>query len=240
MARVLHAGDASLTIEFGSTADPAFSAQVLGLFDRVTAEPPAGLVEAVPTLRSLTLHFDPLLSSAPEIETSVRAMVAGLTKSTRLGSAWRLPVCYDRDLGLDLAEVAATLKLTEDAVVALHAGTAYRVLMLGFLPGFPYMGETAPPLRLPRRATPRASLPAGSVAIATTMTVIYTSQSPGGWHVLGRTPVRLFDALADAPVLLSPGDEVRFVPVTREEFDRLDQASRDGSWRPVPEPAGAA
>jgi KipI family sensor histidine kinase inhibitor len=234
MPKMLSCGDASLTVEFGSTVDAAMSAQVLDVFERLSASLPKGVHEAVPTLRSLTLHFDPTVTSAAEVAAALGPVLTAPIGQARPGRTWALPVCYDPEFGLDLAEVAARLGCTVDDVIARHAGRPYRVLMLGFLPGFPYMGGLTSELQLPRRDTPRTAVPAGSVAIATNMSVVYTSQSPGGWHILGRTPALLFDPGATHPVLLAPADEVRFEPVSRDTYTSLERAVQDGAWRPDP------
>src|SRR5690606_19723136 len=134
----------------------------------------------------------------------------------------RLPVCYEGEAAPDLAAVAATLGIRVDELIAAHSGTEYRVYMLGFLPGFPFMGDLPAHLRLPRRAQPRVRVPAGSVAIATGLTAIYPWESPGGWHLLGRCPVPLFDARRAAPALLAAGDRVRFTPVSSAECRAIE------------------
>jgi inhibitor of KinA len=129
-------------------------------------------------------------------------------------------VCYGGDLGPDLADVAAFAKVTEDEVVRLHSATTYRVYIVGFVPGFPYMASVHPHLALPRRTTPRTRVPAGSVAIAAGQTGIYPIETPGGWHLIGRTRVKPYDASRAEPFLFKPGDRVRFHPIDRMEFDR--------------------
>ena len=149
------------------------------------------------------------------------------------GRHWRLPVCYEGEAAPDLAEVAATLGVDEAEVVALHSGTEYLVYMLGFLPGFPFMGDLPERLRLPRRSQPRVRVPAGSVAIATGLTAIYPWESPGGWHLLGRCPVPLFDARRASPSLLAAGDKVRFTPVSADECRALEAGLRSGDIDPM-------
>lgn len=227
--RLLDAGDAAFTVEFGDAVDPALLAAVQALDAGIAREQAAGmlpgLIETMPTFRSLTVFFDPLLTGRAEL---IRALQPLLTAAEvappRDGRHWRLPVCYEGEAGPDLAATAAAAGTTVEQVVALHSGTEFRVYMLGFMPGFPFMGDLPERLRLPRRTEPRVRVPAGSVAIAGSLTAIYPWESPGGWHLLGRCPVRLFDAERDSPSLLAVGDRVRFEPVPMAEFRRLDAA----------------
>ena len=137
-------------------------------------------------------------------------------------------MCYDPAFALDLEEVATRTSLTPAEVIEHHSATTYHVYMIGFLPGYPYMGDLPARLALPRRENPRTHVPAGSVAIATTLTAVYTLQSPAGWHILGRTPAPLWNRRRDPPAVLAPGDEVRVAPVDRTEFERLAERAAVG------------
>lgn len=225
--RILDAGDAALTIEFGSIIDPALLAEVNALDAAVLRRKQAGelpgVIETMPTFRSLTVFFDPLVTDRDAVLAALQPLIAAAEHgSTPDGRHWRLPVCYEGEAAPDLAEVAGAIGIGEDEVVALHSGAEYLVYMIGFLPGFPFMGDLPAPLRLPRRAQPRVRVPAGSVAIATGLTAIYPWESPGGWHLLGRCPVPLFDARRTSPSLLAAGDRVRFVPVSAEECRAIE------------------
>ena len=235
--RLLALGDGALTLELGDRIDPALNARVMAARDALAALKLDGISDVVPTYRSLTVHFDPLRLN-PEI-LGRRLLDAGLApaQDTALATRWRLPVVFGGEFGPDLGAVAAaTQHSTADVIDALCA-TDLRVFLIGFLPGFPYLGELPEWLRLPRLATPRTAVPANSLAIAGAQAAVYPWASPGGWHLLGRTPVRLFD-LNDTtrPALLAPGDSVRFTPVSREEFRRLAAAVAAGEidvaeWR---------
>lgn len=226
--RFLAAGDTALVVEFGETVDRATSDRVLALADAIEARGIPGIVELVPTFRSLMVHYDPLRLSAAELEAEIAPML-DLASSVRVGGrSFTLPVAYGDDLGPDLAEVAARTGLSPDAVVRLHTSVVYHVYAIGFLPGYPYMGDGPAELSLPRRETPRLRVPQGSVCIAFRQAGIYSLESPGGWHLLGRTPVRLFDPRRPNAVLLAPGDKVRFEPVSRATFDRLDAEAAAG------------
>jgi inhibitor of KinA len=141
-----------------------------------------------------------------------------------MGRTLKIPVCYEAAFAPDLAELATEKNLTTDEVIRLHTNTVYRVYMIGFLPGFPYMGKVDGRMATPRRSSPRTSIPAGSVGIAGEQTGIYPLSSPGGWNIIGRTPIRLFDKDRPEPVLLQPGDAVQFYSITEDEFN--DQQSR--------------
>ena len=218
----MHAlGDAAVTIEFGEEIDRAASARVMAAKRAIEAASVAGLREFVPTFRSLTVHYDP---SAIGFDTLV-ARLGDLDLPASAGEApgrtWRVPVLYD---GPDLEDVARAAGLSPSEAAELHAGTSYHVYMLGFLPGFAYLGDLPEKLRLPRLKEPRTRVPPGSVALADQLTAIYPVQSPGGWRLIGRTPLRLFDHRADPPSLFQPGDAVNFVAVDRSEFERLSRA----------------
>lgn len=174
------------------------------------AGPIPGLVETIPALRSLLVIVDPAGSSRAAVEAEIRRLAAeAAPQSEADGRLWRIPVLYD---GPDLDAVARACGLTPAQVVEAHCGTLYRVRMLGFMPGFAYLGTLPEALRLPRRSQPRVRVPAGSLAMADDMTAIYPWDSPGGWHLLGRTDIVLFDPGREPPALLAAGDRVEFVP----------------------------
>ncbi len=245
--RFLAAGDTALTVELGDRAELGLSMRVLALYGRIVDEALPGVVEVVPTLRSLTVHYDPCVTAAATLRAVLGPLAAEAIASLPEVSAeepgewppaprrWLLPACYEPEHGPDAEAVATACGLTPWQVTSLHACVPYRVLMVGFLPGHPYMGDLPPPLRVPRRDTPRTAVPPGSIAIATTMTVIYPQESPGGWHIIGRTPVRLFDPARAEPSLLAPGDEVRFRPIGGEEYTALVGKVAVGTWAVEPE-----
>jgi inhibitor of KinA len=243
--RLLDAGDGALTIEFGDSISEHHLAAVQGLDQAVARLQAAGaltgLIEAVPTFRSLTLLYDPLLTDRASLLAALRPLFERPQPAgTASGRRWRLPVCYEGEAGPDLEATALALGLSATELVERHSRSEYRVLMLGFLPGFPFLGELPAALRLPRRAEPRLRVPAGSVAIASSLTAIYPWESPGGWHLIGRCPVPLFDTGWPAPALLAPGDRVSFAPVSSAELARLAAAGRDidpQSWRREDDPS---
>jgi KipI family sensor histidine kinase inhibitor len=227
-ARFLAAGDTALVVEFGETVDRAVSERVLALADAIEARAVPGIVELVPTFRSLMVHYDPMRLAAADLEAEIVPLLGSLGAVRHRARHFTLPVAYGGDLGPDLAEVAERTGLPPGEVVRLHTSVVYHVYALGFLPGYPYMGDGPEALSLPRRETPRVRVPRGSVCIAFRQAGVYSLESPGGWHLLGRTPVRLFDPRRPNAVLLAPGDKVRFEPVSRETFDRLEAAAEAG------------
>jgi inhibitor of KinA len=228
--RFLSAGDRSFIVEFGDRVDQALSERVLRLDAIVRSNPPVGVVETVPTFRSLTIYYDPLLTSRAELQPAIGALL-DLGDKARCGARlWHVPVCYEGEFAPDLAEVARLTRLTSGEVVALHSGTRFHVYMLGFLPGFPYMGDLPPQLALPRRADPRLRVPAGSISIATSLTAIYPYESPGGWHLIGATPIRMFDPERPKPALFAPGDAVQFQPIDVSAFGSIRRAIEDRSY----------
>jgi len=228
--RYLSGGDRALIVEFGDGVDRALSERVLRLDAVIRSNPPVGIAETVPTFRSLTVYYDPLLTSRRELERAIGALL-GLEERPRTGARlWRVPVCYEAEFAPDLAEVAGLTGLSAGEVVDLHSGTRFHVYMLGFLPGFPYMGDLPAQLALPRRADPRLRVPAGSISIATSLTAIYPYESPGGWHLIGATPIRMFDAERPKPALFAPGDAVQFHPIDAAAFASIRRAVEDRSY----------
>jgi inhibitor of KinA len=222
--RFLSAGDRALVVEFGDQVDRALSEDVLRLDAIIGSNAPNGVVETMPTFRSLMIHYDPLITSRAKLEKEIGGLLDH-NSIPRIGARlWRVPVCYEGEFAPDLAEVARLTGLSTDKVVALHSGTRFHVYMLGFLPGFPYMGDLPQALALPRRADPRLRVPAGSVSIATSLTAIYPCESPGGWHLIGTTPIRLFDVERPRPALFAPGDAIAFEAIDPASFAAIRHA----------------
>jgi KipI family sensor histidine kinase inhibitor len=238
--RVLPAGDTALVIEFGDRIDRELSTLVLSLAQALDAERIEGVVETVPTFRSLMVHYEPLVLSASSLIARIDAQMQKLGSSEILGHVWHLPVCYDPRFAIDLDEVAKRTSLSTQQVVERHSGPIYHVYMLGFLPGQAYMGEVAAELALDRLETPRTKIPAGSLAIASRMSCVFPLETPCGWHVIGRCPVPLWDP-AHGTSLLAPADQVRFVPVSMREYETLAARASQGVLRiePVSEFVGA-
>jgi inhibitor of KinA len=231
--RILQAADSALVIEFGSAIDRRISDRVLALAETLTRASLPGATQIVATFRSLCVNYDSLLTTGGELEQAIRTLVKGSTASSQVRRLWDIPVCYEPSHAPDIVEVGMTLGLTAAEVAALHAGTQYHVYMIGFVPGYPYMGDLPPKLRLPRRLDPRTRVPPGSLAIATSMTAVYPYESPGGWHLIGTSPVRFFDPEAANGALLRPGDAVKFGAVTPDEFSRIRLAVERNDYIPA-------
>jgi len=223
--RIVSAGDAALVVEFENRIDPVVSARGAALADALNAERIAGVRDVVPTYRSVAVYFDPLRTDQTALASALgRLALQTAAAQVRERKQIQIPVCYGGAHGPDLSKVAAFAGLSEADVIDIHTSVAYRVLMLGFTPGFAYMGLVDSRIAAPRLDTPRARVPRGSVGIAKEQTGIYPGETPGGWQLIGRTPVRPFDMSRADPFLLHAGDEVRFAPISFEEYDDLDRA----------------
>lgn len=218
-------GDNAVLAEFSESVDLAVNVRIQRLAQAIRLRGAPWVRDVVPALGSLALHADreklpagrALLAAAEGlIESCLAQELPDLDQLTR---TVELPVCYEGEHAPDLAEVARRCGLGAAEVVRRHAGSPHRVLMVGFVPGHPYIGGLDASLSVPRRATPRPRVVVGSIAIANAQTVIYPFDTPGGWSIIGRTPERIFDARRSPPSLMAPGDRVRFVPIDRAEFE---------------------
>jgi KipI family sensor histidine kinase inhibitor len=226
--RLLWCGDTALTVEFGDRIDPALNARVLALDGRLRDADCPGLVETVPTYRSLTLHLDPILVDPARLEATVRTLAALPAPPVPPKRVWQVPVMYGGDFGVDLADVAAHHGLSPSAVIERHAAPEYRVVMIGFLPGYAYLDGLDPGLALSRRSSPRPITPAGTISIGGVQALVASIAAPSGWHLLGRTPVRAFLPGRDPVFLFEPGDGIRFVPTDPARWHALDRAAAAG------------
>ena len=207
-------GDRALTLEFGNVIDENINDRVIALFEELKSRKIKGITDLVPAYCSLTLHFDGKYNDVKELVEEIIAGKAGRREELTASPSPRqikIPVCYDKAFGTDLETIAALNNITVDEIIALHSNKTYRVYMLGFLPGFPYMGITDPKIEIQRKPQP-VMVKTGAVGIAGKQTGIYPLDSPGGWQIIGRTPMKLFDPLNENPSLLKPGDEVSFHP----------------------------
>ncbi len=219
--RLSRLGEETWLVEFEPRLDVAVNERVLAIANALDRERPAGVFDVVPAYASLAVHAEPDRLDEAGLRTLLEALLASEVQDTSSRRTVEIPVCYDPECALDLDAVSQASHCTTAEVVSRHAAVSYRVFMLGFLPGFPYMGLVDELIAVPRRATPRPLVPAGSVGIAGRQTGIYPVDSPGGWQIVGRTPTRLFDPASGRAPLIRPGDHVRFVPIDSRYFGEL-------------------
>lgn len=227
--RFLDAGETALVVEFGQTIDAAINARVLALDAAIAAKSVPGLLEQVPTYRSLMLHYNPLVISRTELVAAVNGCLRAAAPAPVARRIWTLPACYDPEFAVDLAHVSAVTGLAPAEVIAAHATAHYPVCMYGFAPGWAYLSGLPPTLTLPRRSSPRAHIPAGSLIIAGGQAIVATMAMPSGWHILGRTPERLFRPKRDPAFLVEVGDVLTFEPVSRATYEQLLQRAEAGA-----------
>jgi len=219
-------GDRSLLVELGDEISPAINQSVQELFVGIDLQKPNGILELVPGYRSLLVICDPLVISLADLEQIIAEIHNDLDPSQLPEPRTvRIPVVYGDPYGPDLVEVAQYHHLSPEEVIAYHTQPIYRVYMIGFTPGYPYLGELPDAIATPRRNTPRTRVPRGSVGIAQKQSGIYSVDSPGGWQIIGWTPVPLFDPRRNPPSLLVMGDRVQFYTISAEEADQ---------WQPEP------
>jgi inhibitor of KinA len=219
---IIAASDSSLLVTLGDSISPEVHAQVVSLFRRLLGRRDARISNLHPACASVLIDFDPLRTSHEELKALVEQILEHLDcEDISSANLVTLPVCYDEDFGPDLVDVAAHSGLTKEDVIELHSSATYVVHFLGFSPGFAYLGGLPQVLQSPRLTTPRTRVPRGSVGIAGEQTAVYPIESPGGWRIIGRTPIRLFDPQGSQPTKLQPGDKVRFTRMARAAFSAL-------------------
>ncbi len=212
-------GDRGFLLEFGDEISSEVNEKVRRITLAIQAESVEGIVEIVPTYRSLLILHNPLILSFVDLKKRLERIEKGLQQTPfPEPKLTRIPALYGGSYGPDLEEVAKYHQISPEEVIQLHCSKPYFIYMIGFMPGFPYMGELPEALITPRLKTPRLSVPAGSVAIAQRQTGIYPMESPGGWQIIGRTPVKLFNPEREPPALLQMGDHVQFFPISEKEF----------------------
>lgn len=227
--RLLPVGDTGISVQFGTEIDPDINDSVAALDHAVTAADLPGVIETVPSFRSLLVVFEPALIDGAALCARLRALTRQTSRARKSSSRlWRLPVAYEPPFGEDLAEVSGLLGIPERDVVAAHTSAEFRVYMLGFQPGLPNLGGLPPELQISRRVTPRAPVPGGSVMIGGVQGAIMPLPTPSGFYLLGRTPVRLFDRRRPDPALLRAGDRVMFRAVCADEYHAVAAAVASG------------
>ncbi len=228
-------GDHAITLEWAQEISPVVHAAVMEAYHALQLKNIVGIKDIIPAYASLTLVYDinqvcnhyqtPHAYALLEQEVSLLQQDHSSDAAVPPGKNIELPVCYHPSLGLDISSIAIEKKRSIDEIIRLHTGTIYQVYMLGFLPGFAYMGTVPDALMIPRKTTARLQVPAGSVGIAGAQTGVYPFDSPGGWNIIGQTPIRLFDAEKAAPSFFSPGDQVKFVAISLDQFFYLKKTA---------------
>ena len=210
--RITALGDSAVLIQLGEEIDPAVNQRVHALASLIETSSVTGIVETVPAYATLLVHYDSLVLSFSQIKNHLREIINQVKETTdHTPRLIEVPVQYGGEYGIDLESVASHLRMNVEDVIRVHSEKIYTVYMMGFTPGYPYMGKLDDALIMPRLETPRTRVPAGTVAIAGSQTGIYSIESPGGWNLIGWTPLKLFDPESEAPFLSAPGDEVKFV-----------------------------
>ena len=223
--RIIPASDSAILIEFGDSIDYDLNAKVYALQSEIErSDLASSIVESIPSYRSLLVEYDVAHHDFAELNDRLTGLIDLVDDRSQSGSSesveiHEIPVAYGGELGPDLQNVADHAGISTDEVIEIHSGVDYQVFMLGFAPGFPYLGGMDERIACPRLKTPRTVVPAGSVGIAEFQTGVYPNASPGGWQLIGRTPVKLFDVEADPPAAMLPGTKVNFVPISHEEYE---------------------
>ncbi|WP_244331816.1 5-oxoprolinase subunit PxpB [[Clostridium] hylemonae] len=231
--KFLRAGDRALTVEFGSTVDPKINDQVHALAAKLRKENVPGIKELVPAFRSLTIYYDPLKTSFQAVRQNILSYgdisQEGGTIKKRI---WKIPCCYGARFGCDLADMEAYTGLDRDEIIAIHSSVDYKIYMMGFLPGFVYLGGLDKRIEMPRLKTPRVKILPGAVGIGGSQTGVYPVASPGGWRLLGGTPVEFYDPGRKEPVLCKAGEYIRFVPITINDYYDIRRMVSKGEYEP--------
>jgi KipI family sensor histidine kinase inhibitor len=222
------AGDQALVVEFSETIDPRENARVLNLDSDLAAHPVQGVLETAPTYRSLLVRYDPRIVNGRELAAVLVERSRTVASDLSCSRIWHVPVLYGHEAGLDLVELAEMKDLTTDEVIAAHAGATYRIYMIGFTPGYAYLGGLPGILHTPRLKKPRQLTPAGGVAIGGMQACVASVASPSGWRYIGRTPLRSFDPRRATPFVFRTGDSIRFHRISQAEAERLDRLSENG------------
>jgi KipI family sensor histidine kinase inhibitor len=227
--RAIACGDSGVSIEFGNAIDPAINERVLSLDAALSAAPFPGLIETVPTYRALMIHYDPVEVAFDEAASYALAIATRCKSEKPLSRSLKIPVCYEGEHGLDVDRVCSQLGLTRTQLIDLHTASEYRVYMLGFMPGFAYLGGTNPALSLPRLGSPRHGAPAGTISVAAGQCAVHAVEGPSGWHWIGRTPAESYRQGINPEFGIHPGDQIRFYPISQTKWRHMRREALAGA-----------
>lgn len=232
--RFLTAGDSSLLIEFGDEISPEINKKITATVQLMKAQQIEGVVDLIPAFCSLLINYDPRIITYESLQKRMEHLVKlDVTAEQASKKVIEIPVCYGGEYGPDIENIAEHAGLTVEEVIKIHSSRDYLIYMLGFLPGFAYLGGLEECLHTPRLANPRIKINAGSVGIGGSQTGIYPLDSPGGWQLLGMTPVTVYDPLREVPILYEAGEYIRFVPVDEAEYKRIKEEVENGTYQCV-------
>ena len=232
--RILTAGDSALLIEFGKEINPETKRKITAIVQLMREQHIEGIVDVIPAFCSLLINYDPRVLSYEELKERMENLLKMETKTeTTRKRIFEIPVCYGGEYGPDIDNIAEHAGLSVNEVIKIHSSKDYLIYMLGFLPGFTYLGGLDERIHTPRLASPRLTIRAGSVGIGGSQTGIYPLDSPGGWQLMGLTPVRTYDPERQTPILVEAGDYIRFIPIDEEEFLRIQKLVEKGKYQCV-------
>jgi KipI family sensor histidine kinase inhibitor len=238
--RISSWGESALSVEFGTAISPALNDRVSALAANLAARPIAGIIETIPAYASLLVCFDLRQIHARRLSAQLKKRLGQNIFSAAAKKRFFIPVCYEAEFAADMADVASHTALSAEEIITRHTAPLYRIYMLGFLPGFPYLGGLDTTLETPRRSVPRTVVPRGAVGIGGSQTGIYPMESPGGWQLIGRTPLRVYDSARAEPVLYQAGDFISFFAITRDEYNDIEKQVEEGVYEVKCEPVTAA
>ena len=232
--KILTAGDSSILVEFGKVISPEINRKITATVQLMKMQHIEGVVDIIPAFCSLLINYDPRVISYEEITERMQHLLKMDAKMDEgKKKIYEIPVCYGGEFGPDIANIAQHAGLTEEEVIKIHSSRDYLIYMLGFLPGFCYLGGLDERIHTPRLANPRIKISAGSVGIGGSQTGIYPLDSPGGWQLMGMTPVKTYDPDREVPILLEAGDYIRFIPIDEEEYNRIKELVERGEYQCV-------
>lgn len=221
--KFLSSGDSAVTLEFSREISEEVNAKIRYLAEKISSVGKEGIVECIPTFCSITVFFNPAVLSRKKLIKFLASLVGEYKpEGAGEGRVFKIPVCYDGEYAPDMQDMTEILGLTKEEIIEIHTSRDYLIYMIGFLPGFPYLGGMDERIEAPRLDSPRTSIPAGSVGIGGKQTGIYPLASPGGWRLIGRTPLKVYDPEREEPIFYRAGDRIRFYPITEEEFLKIE------------------